>query len=232
MRNIDVKNIKIVPEDEQPAVIDAWERERTSDNPLLEIFSRLRPCYQKGCWDFGVDLDFARKLTAITFRHHLCMRYAWAVPDEELLGALVKVAPLVEMGAGTGYWAKLLRARGADVVAFDYAPPTGTSERNAWHIRQATHSEVLQGVPADLALYSDRTLFLCWPPYADPMASDSLRHYRGNTVAYIGEGRDGCTGDDAFHETLERDFEEIASLLVPRWEGLRDHLWIYRRKAR
>jgi hypothetical protein len=30
---------------------------------------------------------------------------------------------VVEVGAGTGYWAALLRARGVDVVAYDVRPP-------------------------------------------------------------------------------------------------------------
>ena len=28
------------------------------------------------------------------------------------------------MGAGTGYWAALLRSRGVDIVAYDVAPPS------------------------------------------------------------------------------------------------------------
>ena len=32
-------------------------------------------------------------------------------------------SPLVEVGAGTGYWAALLRGRGARVFAYDRDPP-------------------------------------------------------------------------------------------------------------
>ena len=46
-------------------------------------------------------------------------RYAWACPDSRALRALASCGPLVEVGAGHGYWASLLRARGADVLAFD-----------------------------------------------------------------------------------------------------------------
>lgn len=44
--------------------------------------------------------------------------------------------PVVEMGAGTGYWAALLQQRGVDVVALDRHPPepitpeAGTSTRS------------------------------------------------------------------------------------------------------
>ena len=42
--------------------------------------------------------------------------YAWALPDERALRVLEAYAPLVEVGAGKGYWASLLHARGVDVV--------------------------------------------------------------------------------------------------------------------
>eukprot|EP00271_Cylindrocystis_brebissonii_P019739 TRINITY_DN6186_c0_g1_i1.p1 TRINITY_DN6186_c0_g1~~TRINITY_DN6186_c0_g1_i1.p1 ORF type:complete len:542 (-),score=66.17 TRINITY_DN6186_c0_g1_i1:227-1852(-) len=50
--------------------------------------------------------------------------YSWAVPTEEALAAIAAAAPngLVEMGAGTGYWAMLLRQRGVAVAAYDRRP--------------------------------------------------------------------------------------------------------------
>jgi hypothetical protein len=35
------------------------------------------------------------------------------------LAAIARYAPIVEMGAGTGYWARCLRERGIDAVAYD-----------------------------------------------------------------------------------------------------------------
>jgi hypothetical protein len=59
-------------------------------------------------------------------------RYAFALPSDDALDAIVRSAPhgIVELGAGTGYWAALLEQRGADVVAFDIAPAPSTA--NAW----------------------------------------------------------------------------------------------------
>src|SRR6266542_3799539 len=40
-------------------------------------------------------------------RDTLAVRYAHAIPDEDALETLAELAPLVELGAGTGYWAWL-----------------------------------------------------------------------------------------------------------------------------
>lgn len=52
-------------------------------------------------------------------RAELVRRYAWAVPDAAAIAALAARSPLVEIGAGTGYWARLLAAAGADIIAYD-----------------------------------------------------------------------------------------------------------------
>jgi hypothetical protein len=44
---------------------------------------------------------------------------SWSVPTPAALEALGALSPLVELGAGNGLWAGLLRQRGADVLAFD-----------------------------------------------------------------------------------------------------------------
>jgi hypothetical protein len=46
-------------------------------------------------------------------------KYAWAIPDARALRIIKHFAPVVEMGAGTGYWCSLLRESGVDIVAYD-----------------------------------------------------------------------------------------------------------------
>ena len=45
--------------------------------------------------------------------------FAFGVPSEEICEAIAAHTPIVELGAGTGYWAAMLARRGADVPAFD-----------------------------------------------------------------------------------------------------------------
>ncbi len=46
-------------------------------------------------------------------------RYGFSVPTDEALQLIASVSPqwVVEVGAGTGYWARLLNDVGVDVVA-------------------------------------------------------------------------------------------------------------------
>ena len=116
----------------------------------------------------------------------LAQRYSYVFPDSDLTSALCELGPLVEMGAGTGYWAAKLRAIGADIVAFDQAPPDGDTP-NRYHPQTRTWTEVLQGDHTVLAAHADRALFLCWPPLFSSLG-DCLSFYNGNTVACIGDG--------------------------------------------
>ena len=52
----------------------------------------------------------------------LAHRYAYVLPQPHLLEVISRYSSLVELGAGTGYWAYLLGLVGADIVAYDMAP--------------------------------------------------------------------------------------------------------------
>ncbi len=115
----------------------------------------------------------------------LAQRYAYVLPTDSTLAMLAGLGPLVEIGAGTGYWAHRLRSIGVDIVAFDQAPLDGErTNRYHFHVRPWTHVE--QGDQTVLSGHSDRGLLLCWPPLFSSLG-DCLTHYRGDTVAYIGD---------------------------------------------
>ena len=116
----------------------------------------------------------------------LTQRYSYVIPDAESLSVLSALGPIVELGAGTGYWASRLIAQGVDVVAFDQAPPDG-EKPNRYHAPAPTWTEVRRGDQTVLRDYTDRTLFLCWPPLFSSLG-DCLTYYEGETVALIGDG--------------------------------------------
>lgn len=176
-------------------------------DPYGELFSKL-----------AFPSESARLMSV---RRQLVWAFAWAVPASEAVAEIVSHGPLIEVGAGTGYWAWLLRQAGADIVAYDRAveaPPF-------W-------SEVSLGGPERVAEHADRTLFLCWPPMGEPLAADCLSVYRGERVLSIGErGEAARTGDARFRELLARDFAEERQLGLPCWPGFTDCLTVYQRIA-
>jgi hypothetical protein len=116
----------------------------------------------------------------------LAQRYSYVFPDDRSLSALSAIAPLVEMGAGTGYWAYRLRALGVDIVACDQAPPDG-DRPNRYHARTPAWTEVIAADHTILTRYSNRALVLCWPPLFSSLG-ECLSYYSGNIVAVIGDG--------------------------------------------
>lgn len=166
-------------------------------------------------------------------RQELVIAYSWAVPTEEAIEAIAAHSPagVVEIGAGGGYWAKLMRDYGIDVVAYDRTPYMGYRAWTKEEVR-VKWSTVRRGGPKMASKHPERSLFLCWPPYDTSMAYDALCAYSGKTVLYVGEGGGGCTGDDAFHDELERNWREVQYVHLPQWSGLHDDLYIYKRKRR
>ena len=186
-------------------------------NPYLDLFATLTE---------ESESEFDQMTVLIQARSELVKRFAWSIPNREALSAIASRGPVVEIGAGAGYWAYCLSQLGTDVVAYDIAP-AGVSDNE--YTTSVSWFEVSYGGPGRAAEHPDRTLLLCWPPYDDPFAADGLAHFKGDRVVFIGEGRGGCTGDDRFFATLEHEFTKVKSIAIPTWVGVHDSVSIYQR---
>lgn len=183
-------------------------------------------------------------------REYYTKKYAWAIPTVEALECIGKYGPLVEIGAGTGYWAYELRKRGVTIEAYDQYPPDGTEwtdeELEAYQQKDGKHpgkswyhrgadswTEVRQGTPEILKTYSrEWNLFLCWPPYATDMAAYALGYHRGDFICYVGEDDGGCNGDHLFWKLLHKLYDQVEYENIPQWPGIHDYVAIYHRKGR
>ena len=131
--------------------------------------------------------------------------YAFALPSEAALRAVAEASPrgVVEVGAGTGYWARLLRDRGVDVVAYDVAPPP--SPDNRWFAGVAPWYPVRVGDESAVERHADRTLLLVWPTRTEDWGAAAVDRFGtagGQRVAFVGEPVGGRTGDDRLHALL------------------------------
>lgn len=161
-------------------------------------------------------------------RMDLVIEYSWAIPTQEAIESiLVHANKFVEMGCGTGYWARLITRLGGNVIAYDFE-----NDQNEYH-HKSTFFEVnyvKKGEYDHILKHGDRALLLCWPPNADVMAFEYLKRYTGDTVIYIGEGYGGCAGDDAFHELLDLRYILIETISIPQWDGMHDKVFVYKRQ--
>lgn len=180
-------------------------------NPYLEKFNSLKS--RQDCFDN---------------RQILCQKYAWAVPNEEAINVLLAQQPLIEVGAGTGYWASLVRKKGGQIIAADVLP--APSKGNHWHaLAGSSWTEVLSGDETIVRQYPNRTLFLSFPPEINRCAYNALKLYKGNVLIYVGEDAGGCTGTKEFHDALAREWHLVKQVEIPQWPGVYDMLYVYAR---
>lgn len=178
------------------------------------------------------------------------------MPNQLAVDAIARCSPVgvVELGAGLGYWAKILQNAGIDVAAYDIAPPP--SAQNRWYAGCDPWHPVQEGGVSSIGRHRDRTLLLVWPTRNETWAADALAlHHRsaGATVAVVGEPPGGRTGDDAFQAMLGHLPEclacryrspqsactcgvpalwsQVEEVELPKWDGVHDNLGIYVRTA-
>lgn len=188
--------------------------------------------YPWGCHVAGVSATpgLERCRPHIVTRHDLVWTYAWGIPTPADLRWIVQHLAgrsVVEIGAGTGYWAWQLSQLDVDVLAFDIR--TGKDD-NPW-CRPIQYHPVHRGGPEKAGEHPTRALLLCWPPHHNPMAADALRAYGGDLVVYVGDSRDGCCADDEFFMLLDKDWDEIG--MSPHhvtYGDIQCYLMAYRRK--
>ena len=163
-------------------------------------------------------------------RDWLCTLFAFAVPNSAALSALASEQPIVEVGAGTGYWCSLLRRRSVEVHAFDIAP---IGRINEYHGAVPPFTTVREG-GADVlrrvgVAVKARTLFLCYPPPDTPLAVTCVSSFQGPCVAYVGEFN-GDTASPVFEAALRADFTLTECIKLPDFGNTCYSLTLWRRK--
>jgi hypothetical protein len=184
----------------------------------------------------------------------LLRQFSFAVPTEEALAAIAAASPsgVVELGAGTGYWARLLHERGVDVVAYDLCPPP--APESPWFAGVTPWFPVGPGGDDAVVAHHDRTVLLVWPTRNEEWAARSAAAHHasgGQQLVYVGEGPGGHTGDDQLHALLGHLNRGLAcsygpadvvcicnvaqcwqlrrTIRLPHWDGFLDDLHVYHR---
>jgi len=187
-------------------------------------------------------------------RQRLVRRYAYGIPNDAALDTIAVVSPagVVELGAGTGYWARLLHDRGVDVVAYDRRPPG--SGANDFVDDDALWFPVQEGDERIVTTHAHRTLLLVWPTWNETWPADAVAAFHaagGATLVVVGEGPGGLTGDSVLHARLGAHgaciacsfgvadspcvcdvavlWRAVSHVELPRWSDTDDSCTVYER---
>lgn len=184
----------------------------------------------------------------LSLRKFYIQKYAHAIPTNAALKTIAELAPIIEIGAGTGYWASLLRQQAVDILCYDQNPPGLPSTLNRYHEGATCWTEVLSGDDSAIDLHPQRTLLLCWPPPHDDMPFRALQRYQGEYFIYIGElpaDENGClylmeAGKPIrkgvmithhFVAELHSYWELLRCVELPHWEICWDNLYVFKRRS-
>lgn len=169
----------------------------------------------------AADLRLARK--AFT------RRWGFSIPCAEAIDILSDLGPLVEIGAGTGYWSALARNAGIDIVATDPAPAS-----NAHGFQTGRYIET-QRMAADEAIRANpgRSVFCSWPTEGETWATDAVAQMEiGRRLALIGTARGGITGAPSLFDLLDAEFQLEQTLDIPQFPQVADYFAVYVRASR
>jgi hypothetical protein len=184
------------------------------------------------------------------YRERFTHEYSWAVPSRAVIGGIVAfIGPdqLLEVGAGRGLWAELLRLTiGYDrlvvtdlcvgIPQSDFTEKPKIEEKKAWfeefvNPNQETFTHVLRcsGEHAVRKFVECKALLSIWP-YMHPWIGEALEAFTGDKFIYVGEEAGGCTGADNLFDELELHWDLVAILQNPVWHGIHDSVHLYKRK--
>lgn len=185
-------------------IFEKWKRLINEDNDLLS------------------KLDLDDEFKTYLEKHGIegaIHNFSFAIPNRKAIDTIKKYSPIIEIGAGNGYWAKLLAQEGVDIHAYD----AYTSSK---------HFSVQKGGPKKIKEEPDRTLFLCYPDLDSSMAYNCLVNYQkqlqnGKVLIIIGEP--GLTGDDRFWDGIENlNLNEIHKVELPHFPSYWANLHVYK----
>jgi len=167
-------------------------------------------------------------------RNKYIEEYGWGVPDKQTIEKIKEFVGndnVLEIGAGYGLWAKLMKNEGISITATDFNITEPQSKRYYDPSKNKfTEVEPIDHLKAIEKYGHFGVLMMVWPPYDNPMAYEALAFFEGNKLILVGEGSGGCTACDQFHSLLNSEWNEIEMIDIPQWRDIHDDLTLWARK--
>jgi SAM-dependent methyltransferase len=203
---------------ESNPLLEQWEKAVRENMPGWSGEENCRKHSISPTYDNQAVFGLQALTRVFAARDKLVHSHAWGIPNAAAIQAILKYGgSILEIGAGTGYWAALLQKEGADVTAVDIR-----GRNDGFHpiVRFSGREYLLEN--AEKA--KDSTLLVVWPH--QEVLDSVLEVYMGDTVALVGEdfGQVGCTG-----RITGNDWTKVEEVFIPVWPTIHDTLQIFKR---
>lgn len=185
-----------------------------------------------GDWSYDQLYDCisaqTKDLTDTTLRDQFHANYAWSIPSREAVRTVGKFIDkysdcVISIGSGRALWEYLLGEFTDKTII--------TTDDKSWEVDSTfLPVEDLNSVDA-VGKHKCNTMLVIWPPYNDSMAYDAITIQSPQFCIYIGEGIDGCTSNDDFHNYLNEKYCLVGTVSIPNWDRLHDKTFIYELRA-
>ncbi|CAB9515256.1 expressed unknown protein [Seminavis robusta] len=95
---------------------------------------------------------------------------AYAIPSQQNIDLIAQYEPLIEVGAGTGYWSAILQRQNVTITPYDADPPQEEGgiyfDRTYTHVQKGTCLDVFHK-DNNKNIMTNHTLLLVWPNNPD-----------------------------------------------------------------
>lgn len=149
--------------------------------------------------------------------------YSWAIPCKEAIECIYNFSEkekILEIGAGLGLWAQLLKLRGVNIIATDnFMSHTDKNKERYCYIEDIDANGAIEK-------YDVKILLIIWPPMTN-MATEAVKRFNGNKIIYIGEKKGGCTGNSSFFDLLQKEWKLVSNIDIPNWYTTNDSIYLY-----
>ena len=155
------------------------------------------------------------------FRHLFVSVYSFAVPNNDVIKEIVKHSPLVEVGAGAGYWAYLITKFGGEICATDsYEWERGKAVSPIFTYRKMWYDIERLSAEETIAVHPTKTPLLVWPYPNQTWADSVLTTTKSNVAIIVGEvGSAACTADPLLHN---KSWKVASTHKIWNWSDIND----------
>ena len=194
---------------------------------LAEQFKKFGPQYRDHLHGRRDSPFNTMESTVQTLRERdlFIAEFGFAVPSREVIDLMLGYSPLIEIGAGSGAWSKLLKDRGAHIIATD-----PKREQYAFDHGRYIPLMPLQGKTA-VRRWPDRNVLCVWPSLNETWLRQAARAMRPGRILFV--VREDTCAEDSTWNYIAGAFRQIASHELLSWHFMHDRFeaWVKKRKS-